>query len=314
MNIIDHQSIINLGIGTSEFYEWVEEMLINKETAILPPKISMKPTKHIFYNTMPSIIPKYNIAGVKVVSRYPNRIPALDSQILLYDLEKGNLKALLDGNYITAMRTGAVAAFSIELLAIKEYKTIAMIGLGNTARATFKILVDKNKDRELTIKLYDYKNRARNFANEFEKYKNVRFEIYDSYDKVISGSDVVISCVTYAKGDFCSNHCYKEGCLVVPVHTLGFQNCDLFFDKVFADDINHVKGFKYFDKFKKLAEISEVVTGKKEGRKNEKERILAYNIGISLHDIFFAQKIYELIGDDFKEEVELNAPKEKFWV
>ena len=28
---------------------------------------------------------------------------------------------------------------------------------------------------------------------------------------------------------------------VIPVHTRGFQNCDLFFDKVFADDTDHVK-------------------------------------------------------------------------
>ena len=35
---------------------------------------------------------------------------------------------------------------------------------------------------------------------------------------------------------------------MVPVHTRGFSNCDLFFDKVFADDYGHVKHFKYFDK------------------------------------------------------------------
>ncbi len=37
--------------------------------------------------------------------------------------------------------------------------------------------------------------------------------------------------------------------------------------------------------------------GRRAGRENDRERILAYNIGIALHDIYFTGKIYELIGD-----------------
>ena len=50
-----------------------------------------------------------------------------------------------------------------------------------------------------------------------------------------------------AKGD---ENLYRKGCLVIPVHTRGFQNCDLCFDKVYADDTAHVCGFKYFNEFK----------------------------------------------------------------
>lgn len=281
---------------------------------ILPPKISMKQEGHVFYNTMPCIIPQYNIAGVKVVSRYPGRTPSLDSQILLYDLKAGKLKALIDGNYITAMRTGAVAAHSIELLSIDNYKTIGMIGLGSTARATCRVLLENNPDKKILIKLYRYKDHAEAFIDKFAKYTNVTFRICSTYEEVVTDSDVVVSSVTYAEKNFCEDKCFKPGCLVVPIHTLGFQNCDLFFDKVYADDIEHVRGFKYFDKFRRFAEIADVITGNAVGRENDQERIIVYNIGIALHDIFFAEKVYQLLDDVDEAKVDFEPPKEKFWL
>mgnify|MGYP000868163841 CR=1 FL=1 len=114
MIVIDHESIVKLNVKPYDCYQWVKEMLEQKDMALLPPKISMKQKGHVFYNVMPCILPTKNIAGVKIVNRYPTRLPSLDSQIILYDLDTGNIKAIMDGNFITTMRTGAVAAFSIQ--------------------------------------------------------------------------------------------------------------------------------------------------------------------------------------------------------
>lgn len=317
MRIIDHESIMKLNIKPYECYCWVKEMLEQKDLVVLPAKISMKQPNHVFYNIMPCIIPQENVAGVKIVNRYPSRIPSLDSQIILYDFNTGKIKAMMDGNFITAMRTGAVAALSIQLLAVENFKTIGLIGLGNTARAVFRILLDLYNDRNMEVKLYSYKDQAEIFIKEFEKHKNISFTTCPTYEEIVEDSDIVISCVTFAENNFCSNEFYKEGCLVVPIHTLGFQNCDLYFDKVYADDLNHVKDFKYFHEFKKFAEISAVIKGEAEGRENKRERIIVYNIGIAMHDIFFAEKIYKLIDTNNKEvgmNVYLRPPNQKFWL
>ena len=63
---------------------------------------------------------------------------------------------------------------------------------------------------------------------------------------------MVISAASYFSEDICSDEYFDEGITVVPIHTRGFTNCDLFFDKVFADDTGQVKHFKNFDKFKNL--------------------------------------------------------------
>lgn len=314
MKIITFDNIKNIGITPLQCYEWVSEAIQNKHDVILPAKISLKPeVDGVFYNTMPAILPFAAVGGVKHVTRYPNRKPSLNSQILLYDLSTGENIALLDGNWITAMRTGAVAVHTIHMLAISDFAVVGFIGLGNTARATMKTLLAVYPNRQLKIKLKKYKNQHELFAKRFSGYSNIQFEAVDTYEELIDGSDVVISAATVFDEDICPDKYFKEGVLVVPIHTRGFMNCDLFFNRVFADDVNHVKKFRYFDRFNSFAEVADVVSGLKPGRENDKERIIAYNIGIALHDIFFAKKIYDMIKDECLD-VSLNAPKEKFWV
>ncbi|MBP5694692.1 MAG: NAD(P)-binding domain-containing protein [Bacilli bacterium] len=317
MKIVTFEDIKKLNIPVETYYNWTVEMIRNKSKAMLPPKISMKPYDGVFCNVMPSFIPNKDsdYEGVKVVTRYPERLPALDSKLLLLNAKSGEFLALMDADWITAMRTGAVAVHSIMLLAKKNFKTIGMIGLGNVARAVLYTLLELNKDREFVIKLYKFQNDEQLFYERFKNYQNVKWQFVDTYEEAIKGSDVVISCVTVAQNDFCADEVYEEGVLVVPVHTLGFTNCDLFFDKVFADDTGHVCHFKNYAKFKKFAEVNEVENGIKPGRENDKERILAYNIGISLHDINFAAHIYEMLKDN-KDilDVEMKNPIDKYWI
>lgn len=318
MKIFTHKDIVNLKIQPNQCYKWVLDMLKNKDKVILPAKTSMKPTEDIFYNVMPCLLPQYNVGGIKVVNRYPHRNPVLDSQILLYDYKTGSNKAILDGNFITAMRTGAVAAQSIKLLAKKEFKTIGIIGLGNQARATLKVLLSIFPKEKFLLKLMKYKNQHllfKEYIQNLPSSDRIEFVFSDTYKDVVKKSDVIISSVTYFDKDICENDCFDEGCLVVPIHTRGFMNCDLFFDKVYADDKFHVKGFKYYNNFKKFGEISDVINGNIEGRKNDKERIIVYNIGLSMHDIYFAEKVYQLFQlKNLGEDIKLESPKEKFWL
>ncbi|MBE6694528.1 MAG: ornithine cyclodeaminase [Ruminococcaceae bacterium] len=315
MKLIDFETIKGLNITPEQCYKWTEEAIVAKEGSILPPKISMKPSAGVFFNVMPSIInttPRYS--GVKLVTRFPERVPSLDSQLLLCNADNGEFLALMDANWITTMRTGAVAAHSIKLLAKKNFSSIGMMGLGNTARAALMILASVIKDREFNVKLLKYKGQEIDFADRFKDYENLHFSYVGTTEELVKGSEVVISAATYLAGDVCGDEYFDEGVLVVPIHTLGFTNCDLFFDKVFADDTGHVKHFKYFDKFKRFAEVSDVLCGKCAGRENDKERILAYNIGISIHDINFAAHIYGLVDKSKLIDVDMHSPVEKFWI
>lgn len=318
MKLITFEDIRKLGIPPKTCFNWVSEMIEQKQTSVLPPKISLHPAEDTFCNFMPCIIATRQsgrCGGVKIVNRYPLRQPSLDSQLILMDMENGNFLALMDANWITAMRTGAVAVHSIQLLAKKNFQQIAMIGLGNTARATLLVLADVFPQRDFFIKLLRYKGQETLFAERFKAYPNLHFTCADTPVSAIEGADIVLSCATYFANDLCEDSCFDAGVLVVPVHTRGFSNCDLFFDKVYADDTGHVSHFKNFNRFRHFAEISDVVCGAAKGRENDVERILVYNIGLAIHDIYFSHQIYQAVQrNPGLTDIAMHNPAEKFWV
>ena len=295
MRIITEEQIKSLKIDSKTFVQWVDEALRLKKSAILPSKISMKPQEDIFVNVMPTIIG--DVGGVKVVSRYPERKPTLESKMLLFNAKTGDYEALIEASYITTIRTAAVAVHSVKLLAKKNFSQVGFIGMGEIGLTTLKILLDVYCDDNLTVRIYNYKNRAIEVIKQFSEYKNVNFISCDAVEDVVSSSEVILSAPTYLKDDICADKMFKEGVLLVPIHTRGFTNCDLFFDKIYGDDYGHICHFKYFDKFRYFAETSQVILGERVGRELDSERIIAYNIGIALHDVWFASKITSMLEE-----------------
>lgn len=297
MKQISNKDIKSLHITPTQCVEWVREAFCIKYESQLPPKISLHPQGADFFNTMPCLLPtKYDKFGVKVVSRIAGKKPSLHSDLLLYQASTGDLLAFMEADWITQMRTGAVAALAIQTLQSSTAQTYAFVGLGSTAHATMQCLHPTlPSDRRITCKLLRYKDQAERFAEMFAA-ENITFEIVDNHEDLVRNTDVLVSAVTEMPELFCPNDTlYKEGILLVPIHTRGFQNCDLFFDHVFADDRGHVCNFKYFNQFRLFNELSEVLLGNIPARQSDAERILAYNIGLGLHDIYFAHKIYQMI-------------------
>lgn len=144
------------------------------------------------------------------------------------------------------------------------------------------------------------------FENSFQ---NVIPSIIPSLDSY--GVKVVISAVTYADKLLAEPEWFKPGTLLVPIHTRGFQNCDAVFDKVVVDDIGHVQGFQHFNEFKGCCELSEVILKEKSGRTSNKERIIAYNVGTSIQDIYFAKKIYDLCVK--KKDIDYSISLPQYW-
>ena len=299
VKIIRHQDVVNAGISPKQCIEWIEESFKMKYEASLPPKISIHPQGDDFFNTMPCLLPdRYGRFTMKEVHRIAGQEPALGSDILVYDSKRGNLLAIIDGDWITNMRTGAVAVLSARMLKPSECNEYSFIGLGNTARATALCILEDNRDCKLLFRLLKYKNQADLFKERFKDYDNLEIEIVDDIETMVKKSQVLISCITSANGILCpDDSLFGPGMLLIPVHTRGFQNCDLFFDKIFGDDTGHVQGFKYFSRFKKYDELSQVLLGNNPGRENDAERIICYNIGLGLHDAVYASHIYDMLSD-----------------
>src|SRR3989338_439402 len=93
---------------------------------------------------MPAFIETTKACGIKWVSVYPeNRkkgLPTTIATIILNDARTGFPLAIMDGTYITRMRTGAAGGIAAKYLARKDAKIIAMVGCGAQAESQLAAL------------------------------------------------------------------------------------------------------------------------------------------------------------------------------
>lgn len=320
MKIITNHAIRSLNISPRECVKWVYESFSLKQQSQLPAKISVHPEDMDFFTTMPCLLPENKEGkryfGVKEVHRIEGSVPSLGSDIMLYDAKNGQLLALIDADWITSMRTGAVAAISAKVLRRSDASVYGFVGLGNTARATMLCILENEPERHFYVQLLRYKDQAERFIDRFKEYSNVTFQIVDDINEMASSVDVFISCITSAKGLLVEDvDRFRKGVTVIPVHMRGLQNCDPVFDRVFGDDTDHVRGFRYFPQYHDYNEIGEVLAGRDPGRKSPDQRIIDYNYGLGLHDVVFASKIYELLADHGEcQDVAMEKETDKFWV
>lgn len=318
MKVLDFKTIKDMNISTADMYQWCNDAWALKNQCVLPAKVKMWVGESGRYTTMPCVIPSLDIAGVKFISRNVddvNGIPARNSHIMIQKCSELGIVALLDGMWITNMRTAAIAAHSVFRYAKSDANTLGLMGLGLVSWAFMKFIGDLS-DKKYTIKLLRYKNQAEQFIERFKHdYPQFEYVIVDSYDEICS-CDIVVSAVSYARNEFASDAVYKPGCLVVPIQTSGFQNCDLSFDKVIIDDLEHVKSYKYFDKFKdKISEVSLIENGTISGRDSDEQRIVAYCGGIALHDIYCAFMTYKKSCElNVGANIDMRYPEKHLWI
>lgn len=316
MKIFDFNQIRDLNLPAKELYDWTCDVWKKKDEFILPPKTHIWQGESGRYMVMPCVMPNEDIAGVKFISRNVDDndgLPKRNSNIMLQKISEHGLYALLDGTWITTMRTGACAYYNATRFAKAAPKTLAVYGLGLTARAFMFFWYNLYK-KPITVKLLPYKNQVDLFMEKYPANNLIQYQIVENKEELFS-SDIVVSCVSFAHDVLCDDvDVYPKGCNIIPVHTSGFQNCDLVFDKIFVDDIGHVQGYKYYDHFKgRMTTITEFENGIKTGRDNDNQRIIVYNGGLAIFDVYWAKRIIDRFRDTGCD-IKMSYPDERFWI
>ncbi len=298
MIFITKKQIEDLGITPLQCVEWVDEGFKMKYRSQMPAKTAIHlPDSLDFFMTMPCLLPpEIGVFGCKNASRFACAHPSVKSYMMLCDANNGDFLANIDCDWITPWRTGGVAALAIKTFQNSSAKIYSFMGLGCAGTAALECFLAINQDRDITVRLLHYKDHAERFVKSHSHYSNVTFEIVFNIEDLVRDADVITSAITQAPALLVNDtSLFKKGCLLVPIHTRGFQNCDLVFDKIFGDDTNQIAGFQYFNRFKSFNEFGKVLLNEVPGRENDEERIIAYNIGLGLHDVLFAHKIISML-------------------
>ena len=229
MKVLDFQAVKAIAAGTpdSELIRWVDEALREKPGYTLPPKIHISQQDGDYYNVMPCICERGNLAMVKMIGRHGikrgEERSVMMGDILLYESDTGILKALMDGEYITTLRTGISAAHSARLFTRPDFETVGLIGLGNIMTVCIRAFVSslraEGDRRPITLKLIRYHGHENRIMNLFRQDPDVHFVLCDTYEQVIGGSDLVISAITKVTENFVTDEYFKEGCTVIPICT-----------------------------------------------------------------------------------------------
>ncbi|MBS1254831.1 MAG: Delta(1)-pyrroline-2-carboxylate reductase [Deltaproteobacteria bacterium] len=89
--------------------------------------------------TMPAALPEDGELAVKLVSVFgknPARgLPLIHAAVIALDINTGQIKALMDGEVLTAVRTGAAVGSATDVLAPEDASTVAIIGSSKLARS-----------------------------------------------------------------------------------------------------------------------------------------------------------------------------------
>lgn len=87
---------------------------------------------------MPAYLGASDALGAKIVSVFPGNaslgLPTIHALVVVVDAETGRPVAVMDGTYLTALRTGAASGVATDLLARPDARRAAIFGAGAQAR------------------------------------------------------------------------------------------------------------------------------------------------------------------------------------
>jgi alanine dehydrogenase len=140
---------------------------------------------------MPVHLPDVALA-TKLVTVFPGNAeqdrPSHQALIALFEPASGTPVALLDGTYVTAMRTAAAAAVAIRVLARPEASVVAILGAGVQGQAHLEVVPRVRDMREIRVA----SRSADHAAALAERHPAAR--PVASFEEAVRGADVVCCC------------------------------------------------------------------------------------------------------------------------
>jgi alanine dehydrogenase len=287
----------------------------------MPPKIYVTFPKGDF-RTMPCYIPDLGFGGVKVVNVHPENtrkynLPTVMATIILIEPETGRPLAIMDGTWITDMRTGAAGGVAAKYLARRDSKVIGLVGAGAQARAQLLALTEVFGIGE--VRVY---SRSLESCERFKKdvaHLGLNISIKGKVEEAVRGCDILVT-TTPVTQPIVEDEWVDEG---MHINAIGAdaplkEELDpriLKRAKIVVDDIEQAchsgeinvpisKGI--ISRADIYAELGEIIAGKKVGRVTDSEITIFDSTGLAIQDIATAAVVYKRAREQgLGSEVEL---------
>ena len=241
--------------------------------------------------------------GLKAVCIFPgNPAKGLDAHqggVLLFDGETGQLRAVLDGSAVTAIRTAAVTAVATRALARADAAELAILGAGVQARSHLEAMAALGRFER--ARLWSRRPEA---VEELIAESDVPFplEAATSAESAVSGADVVVTATSapepiverswLAPG----THVNAVGSSIASTRELDTETMKA--AALFADAresmVNESGDYLMagLEPEHIRAELGEVLIGSGEGRRDDEELTVFKSLGLAIEDLAAAEHVY----------------------
>lgn len=280
----------------------------------MPARIAaIAPDRNGLLAAMPVYLPSSSTLATKLVSVFPGNVQrGLESHqalIAVFDSETGVAQAVMDGAYITAVRTAAGSALATRLLARPDSRVLAIIGTGVQARAHARAITRIGSILEIRIVGRSVR-KAEELAGQIGGSGGLQISVYTSAEKAARGADIICA-TTHAAEPVVLGRWLEPG---MHINSVGFNTAGREVDAhaiaksllvvesrevalapppVGANDIGWAIRDGKIKASHIHAELGDLITGRRPGRKRPDEITLYKSVGVALEDAVAARLVLD---------------------
>ena len=244
---------------------------------------------------MPAYLKETKNMAVKIVSIYGDnpslQLPTVTAVVTVLDPETGLPLAFMDGDSLTAIRTGAAGGLAADLLSRKDAKRVVLFGAGVQARSQLRgVMAVRSIEQVFVVDHVEEKAKA--LADEIRSWPHApAAQIPSTIAKAVRESDIIIAATTIKTPVFDGND-LKPGAHITGVgaFTPEMQEIDenairrarVFVDSreaCLAEAGDIIKSRAHID-----GELGDVINGQIPGRQNKEEITLFKSVGLAAQD------------------------------
>jgi alanine dehydrogenase len=285
--------------------------------AVVPIRTQLEVARHEGITLfMPAYLHESDDLGVKIVSVFPRNLevglPTIHALVAVVDARTGSPAAVMDGTYLTALRTGAASGAATDLLARTDARVVAVFGAGTQSRTQLEAVCQVRDIEKAWV--YDINREAAEKYAEEMRGQSERIPddigVASSPTEAVQEADIICTATT-SKSPVFADADLKAGVQInavgaftpemqeVPEETV--KRARLVVDSreacwAEAGDLIIPRDKGLISEQDIYAELGEIAAGTKRGRESNEEITFFKSVGNAVQDVSVARKVLEEAG------------------
>lgn len=265
----------------------------------------------------------FNVCGMKWygsnVENLQKNLPRSILLSVLNDPDTGAPLAIMSGNTISSMRTGAMPGLGAQYLANPDSKVLGIVGAGVVGKTSLMSLSEVLKNIE-EVKVFDIlSDKAKEFSEEMSEKLNLNIRVVPTMEEAIIDSDVINVGASRTQTPFIKAEWLKEGSMLSLPAAVNLEEEILIHSKIVVDewkmhlahkqestelseedprkfDLASAFLFDLIDKEiieeESIISLGSIVSGQQAGRTSPSEKTVFITGGMPVQDVAWSHYLY----------------------